>query len=337
MAARASIVAAMMLSAVASVQAQVELHSIEPYPLPADALRATADLAAESDVLVLGEIHGTQEVPAIAAALLAPLTRLGYRVLAIEVPADQQEVLTAWATNKTAIVPAFFARPWKDGRGSVEALKLIRVALSPPYSWKLICFDVTASDMTTGLEENRRANSESDGKHELNWDLDQVIAISKFRDATMAINFAHQRQQVAPHSKVLAICGNLHARTARSTTSKTEWSQFWPSFAAALQGDHPSWRVRSLNIRPQQGGYFNGGNVNTFKGTPRDDVLLRLTPDAEWNANLDLPLATPATFLAIPNNAAWLPTATGSAQAGGGSNLERPAMRRRGRCHCTRR
>ena len=41
--------------------------------------------------------HGRQLEFSIAAALLAPLAKLGYQVLALEVPSDQRAALTAWA------------------------------------------------------------------------------------------------------------------------------------------------------------------------------------------------------------------------------------------------
>jgi len=56
---------------------------LEPYPLPPKALGVLTKLADASDVLVLGELHGTQETPTIAAALLAPLSQRGYREKAI--------------------------------------------------------------------------------------------------------------------------------------------------------------------------------------------------------------------------------------------------------------
>ena len=45
-------------------------------------------------------------------------------------PAEQQGPLTDWATGKTKAVPSFFAKPIADGRGNVQALSLIRTALS---------------------------------------------------------------------------------------------------------------------------------------------------------------------------------------------------------------
>ena len=91
----------LLFSTCVAVQAETVPDRIQPYPLPARAERALVALAGEADVLVLGEMHGSQEVPAVAAALLGPLTKLGYGALALEVPAEEQGPLTDWATGKT--------------------------------------------------------------------------------------------------------------------------------------------------------------------------------------------------------------------------------------------
>jgi hypothetical protein len=51
--------------------------ALPAYSLPPDAERSVEELAARSDLLILGEMHGTQETPEIAAGFLAPLSQLG--------------------------------------------------------------------------------------------------------------------------------------------------------------------------------------------------------------------------------------------------------------------
>jgi hypothetical protein len=292
-----------LLACVAAI-AQPSPQTLEPYPLPSGVQRSVDELAAQSDVLVLGEIHGTQEVPAVAAGLLAPLTKLGYGVLAVEVPEDQRAGLIAWTAGTTTTVPSFFARPWEDGRGSAEALSLIRAALSPPFRWKLICFDGQIAEMI------REAKQGTPGESATLSESERMIALSLRRDAKMAANLADQRGQLGSQAKVLAICGNLHARTASHPAPGNPFVALWPSFAAVLQSNHPTWRVRSVNISPYSGGYFNGGKVNTFAGRPLDEAEARPTPEGDWDLELGLPRATPATFLATPINPA-APDSTG--------------------------
>jgi hypothetical protein len=308
------------LSMCASAFAQFGPQALKPYPLPTAVQRSVTELAAESDVLILGETHGTQQVPAVAAALLAPLTKLGYQVLAVEVPTDQQASLTAWATGKTKTVPSFFAMPSEDGRGSIEALKLIRTALSPPFRWKLICFDMTEDDMQRQIAEmDRGAKQSSQEGPASTLEFEQMMAISLQRDAVMASNLADQLRQLPAEAKVLVICGNLHARTANHAAD-SQLMALWPSFAAVLQSNDSARRVRSVDIRPRSGGFFNGGKVNTINGPPLDDAELHPTPDGDWDLELGLPHATPATFLATPDSTA-LPMVAGICAAIGASAI----------------
>jgi hypothetical protein len=63
---------------------------LKPYPLPPAASAEIKNLAANSDILILGEIHGTQEVPELVASLLTPLAEVDYHILALEVPNNVQ-------------------------------------------------------------------------------------------------------------------------------------------------------------------------------------------------------------------------------------------------------
>jgi hypothetical protein len=92
---RTSVFMAVVFFTGVAAHAQLITQTLRPYPLPADITQSFAEIASQSDLLMFGEFHGTQEVPALAASLLAPLTKLGYNVLALEVPSDQQAPLTA--------------------------------------------------------------------------------------------------------------------------------------------------------------------------------------------------------------------------------------------------
>src|SRR4051812_13638076 len=136
------IVLVITLSA-ATLKAEVPSPTQLPYPLSVDVRESLTKVASESDILILGEIHGTQEVPAIVETLLDTLSKLGYRVIAIEVPHNEQTPIHQWATGATDVLPAFFAKPGQDGRGNMQVLHMVRRALMPPYNWELICFDVS--------------------------------------------------------------------------------------------------------------------------------------------------------------------------------------------------
>lgn len=259
------------------------------YALSQEVKGALQDAAASSDILILGEIHGTQEVPAVAAALLPPLSQLGYRTLAVEIPAHQRQRILAWAKGETTALPGFFTAPPEDGRESIELLTLIRTAVSPPFQWQLICFDESLEGLGTG-ELPPQVPTEA-----------ELIRLSVKRDTAMASNLCDQYQQQNTKAKVLAICGNLHARTANHAPPNEFLTKLWPSFAAALKSKKPNWHVSSVNVVPHRGGYFNAGKVNRINNQAIEQVTFQRLKEGDWNFQLDLPVATPATFVKAPS------------------------------------
>jgi hypothetical protein len=169
-------------------------------------------------------------------------------------------------------------------------------------------------------EVNRDAKKGSQDKPASTLEFEQMTAIGLRRDASMASNFADQLRQISPQAKVLSICGNLHARTSNHAAPDSPLVALWPSFAAVLQSNHSAWRVHSVDIWPHSGGFFNGGKVNPIKGPPLDDAELHPTPDGDWDFELGLPHATPATFLATPRRIA-LPMVAGICTAIGASAI----------------
>jgi hypothetical protein len=271
-----------------------------PFKVPSTVTDSLTEIASQCDILTLGETHGTQEVPAVARALLAPLSELGYDVLAVEISKSEQEPLVAWATGKTATVPESFSQPSPDGRVNIQLLSLIRVALSPPFRWKLICFDMSMSDFLVEMEELKHKSDQGNDKPKTSSNelSDDDVAFSKKRDAAMASNLTIQLQQLTPRPKVLAICGSLHNRIENIDDS---WSKrLWPSFAAVLQRDNDSLKIGTINIRFHGGGFFNGGKVNKFPAQETDQANVRPAIEAGYHWELNLPHATPATFLSPP-------------------------------------
>lgn len=126
-------------------------------------------------VILIGELHGTVQIPAAVAALLAPCAHV---VLGIEWPDELQPAVDAFvagAIDAAALVAtpsSFWA--WRDGRSSEAMVAL----LARMRSRRVVCFD--------GAFEDPAA-----------------------RDAGMAARFA---AAVDPRAVNVALCGNLHAR-----------------------------------------------------------------------------------------------------------------------------
>jgi hypothetical protein len=288
----------------ATAYADETIPELAPYALPVEIKSALTLFAGESDVLILGEVHGTREVPGIVVALLDDLAKLGYTTIALEVPRDQQTAIEDWGVGDTDVLPPFFGNPGADGRGNREALAMVRRALRPPYNWTLICFDETEAEMASLVSE-RQLNNAKVKSVETDAPLspDDIVSLSRTRDAAMARYLESGRRKLAAGAKILAISGNLHARTASRVPASHPLAAFWPSFAANLAGYDPKLQVRSMNIQAFGGEYFNEGKVQSFSPRRMERVKFARTRKSDWDAELDLPTASAATFVQPPKDA----------------------------------
>jgi hypothetical protein len=272
---------------------------LEPYLLPPEARARIEQLAASSKVLILGEVHGTREVPRLVTGLLAPLNERGYRILALEVPNDAQAVLLAWARGETDKVPDFFATPNGDGRGNVQLLELVRTVIAPPFRWQVVCFDESEAMVEKRYQAltQKRQTGDADLSALL---TDDAIALWREGDAAMASILLREVKALKSTEKILAICGNLHARIKPEANDPIV-SKFWPSFAGMVKQGQPAWRVSSMDIEFSSGAYFNEGKVQTIRGRPIEHTEVRSAGQTEWDLVLSLPKASPAEFLS-PNS-----------------------------------
>lgn len=259
---------------------------LKPYPLTPESRARIEDLAASSDVLILGEVHGTQEVPELVASLLKPLNEAGYHVLALEVPNNEQAALLAWARGESKKVPEFFANPNGDGIGNAQLLALTRMAASPPYRWRIVCFDESESPLENQVEQP--------GARQLT--DDEIDADWRKRDATMATNLLREAKSPRTTSRIVAVCGNLHART-KNVVQEPMLTKLWPSFAAVLKQRQPEWRVGSVDVQFHSGAFFNDGKVQTIGRRPLKQAEVRSGDQTGYDLVLSLPAARPATML----------------------------------------
>jgi len=243
---------------------------LTPYELAGPAAAALLALAEESDVLLIGETHGTQEVPRLMLGLLDPLAARGYGGLALELPADIREETVRWAGGAAPEPSLFFTRPGADGRGNEQALALIQQAVV--RGWQLLCFDRAKHQPTEGWAE---------------------------RDASMARNLLEQWKWLCPGKKLLGACGNLHSRLA---PLPGEMARFWPSCAHMVRQLRPEARVGSAIVCFHSGEFFNQGKVMGFFDLgPLSGAEVRGGKESQHSLELHLPRATVATFLSPPN------------------------------------
>lgn len=135
---------------------------------PADAASAgIAALMARHSLVILGEIHGTAEVPALVAAVLAERVAGGRPVtLAVEIPDSHQAALDAWLDDPQggdagAALAGHRFWSFEDGRSSVAMLGL----LEQVRRWRqsgaqldLLAFDVPDPGVTGNVRERHMAD-----------------------------------------------------------------------------------------------------------------------------------------------------------------------------------
>lgn len=238
--------------------------------LPDNVRQALLQLAQESDCLIIGELHGTQEIPQLVAALRDDLTALGYGGLAYETPMAEQEAAMQWASGASAAVPAFFHLPPSDGRPNKHVLALLGQVAET--GWQILFFDA---------------------------DDDQKRETWQERDRTMADNLTAQWQQFCPDRKIVAVCGNLHSRL---TNIPGFYDDLWPSFAACFQERNPQRVVRSVMVVFHGGSFYNIGVKELHGGEPLAEAKVREDTTQGHYLALHLPQATPATFLTPPTD-----------------------------------
>lgn len=163
------------------------------------------DSIRDRTLVLFGELHGTAEAPAlVAAALEAAAARGGPVALGIEWPDALQVAIDSFLT--TGDHGALVATPagfwgWRDGRSSAAMIALLEHART--LHARVICFD-------------------------------GEFGTAEQRDAGMAARLL-AAIDADPIAVVLALCGNLHARTNA------------PWMGWHLRARHP--RLVSLDIR----------------------------------------------------------------------------------------
>ncbi len=245
------------------------IDPITPYDLPEPAKSQLLELAAQSDLLLLGELHGTREVPRLVLGLLDDLAALGYGGLGLELARGEGAQLAAWAEGRGEPPPFFGPVDFRDGRGNVQALSLIRQALSHRGNWSLLCFDIDS------LREGET------------WSV---------RDRRMAEGLVEQWEGRCPGQKVIAVCGSYHSRLVAPPEPDTG---AWPSFGYTVQQMRPDLALHAVHIVFQRGAFFSG-EVRRFDiGAEHFAVAAEVRRPGSWGHTVDLylPRATAATFL----------------------------------------
>lgn len=156
-------------------------------------LELPRELAARGSTILLGEVHGTRELPAFVARLVGQLAADRPVVLALEMFPAELPSLEAYlasdggpAARAAALRDPWWQAPFQDGRRSVAMFELIeamRVLRAGGARVEVVCFDHKVPDGGTATD----------------------------REEGMARNLLAARR-ARPDATIVAFAGNLHTR-----------------------------------------------------------------------------------------------------------------------------
>jgi len=160
-------------------------------------LQLPVRLSEPGATIVLGDLHGTRELPAFVGRVVSALATTRPVVLALELPVDELPSLPAFlasdggpAARAALLRDDWWQRAYQDGRSSVAMLELLETARrlrARGARVDVVCFDAV-------LPADQETNAE-------------------LREATMAQTLIGQRA-ARPDATFVIYVGNLHARRA---------------------------------------------------------------------------------------------------------------------------
>lgn len=251
-------------------------------PAIVEAAAQIAEHAAGHRLVVLGELHGTAEIPALAARLASAYTQQGPLTLALEVPHTEQPEIDRYLDSDggDAAWRALAGTPfWQvsddqhDGRRSVQMRQLIEVVRALRAQGAAV--DVLAYDV---------GKDEADA-HDHHW-----------RDARMAANL--RAALVQQPGVTLVLSGNVHAMRTRPSWAPPEL-QLAPM--ASLLLDLQPFTVNITAASGQFWACLEGRCQALPARTQMQQPLLRSTePERVYDLILQLPELSIATLYETP-------------------------------------
>lgn len=179
---------------------------------------ALSELLARAEghrVLLIGEIHGTAEVPALVGDVAATMASAAPLLLGLEIPRDEQQRIDAFldsagaADDRAALLEgAFWTRTYQDGRSSVAMAELLE---------RLRQLRLKSNVTVLALDQAPGINAEGDA-----------------RDRAMAERLSHALE-AAPEARALVLAGNFHTRMQKGAP----WDETHQFLGYRLQGFNP--------------------------------------------------------------------------------------------------
>lgn len=183
-----------------------------------------------ADVVMLGEIHGSDEIPRFVGDLVCAASATRPVLLGLEIPAAEDAAFQAYLAStgdaparRTLLATPFFSREYQDGRSSramLELLERVRALRAAGRDVELLAFD--DPDAPGG------------------------------RDRAMADRLLAARA-ARPGRLVVALAGNLHARIVLGSPFDPRFESMALFLLRAGEGAAPGLRLLSLDARYPDG------------------------------------------------------------------------------------
>lgn len=212
----------------------VALVSLPLSALACDPVEGLAPLLEPGSVLLLGEMHGTEESPAFVDRAVCLAHKAGHPVtVALEIPVQEEPLITAYLSSQggekdraALLAGPFWADRYQDGRRSKAMLSLIE-----------------------DLRKLRRQGSPVRLKL-----LDTTVppADGRSRDHVMADNLK-AAVDASPQDVFIALTGNLHSRV----TLGSPWNPKYEPMGYFFTQAEPKRKVTALDV------VYSGGTAWT--------------------------------------------------------------------------
>lgn len=253
---RSLVVALLLPVLVVAVPTAVAAASAACEPVP-----GLEPLLERGTVLLVGEMHGTEEAPVFVRDVTCAALAAGLPVtVGLEIDRADEAAYQAYlrsdgspAARERLLAAPFWHRDFQDGRGSVAMLELM---------------------------ESLRTLGESAGEERLRLTLIDRPEAGAGRDEAMAIRVAEARA-ARPEDLFVVLTGNLHNRL----TKGTPWNAELQPMGHRLVAAHPEARIVSLDMA-----YPGGTAWVCFGNAPSDCKAQELggSPESEGRSGIEL-------------------------------------------------
>lgn len=174
------------------------------FPLKGHIQGTPSVLTQQPICVVVGETHGTMEIPLLVSALVRSVSLDTKTVLCLEIPSTEEQLLKTFLTSdgsKNAIQKVLSGAHWSSvdgraGKGHFCLLELCRRLISEGRDLNVAAIDIDPSELP---DPNSKDFSPK-----------KVFAFARKRDKVMADNVEAAGRD-NPGAKIIVLVGNVHA------------------------------------------------------------------------------------------------------------------------------